>query len=83
MLEENSLTMQCASHEIFYQRLDDFKQKRNTSKLTMFIEDQFYNEAMEYSKIQSEKSSSDTREMEGKLSQSQLKTLQRKKLTYH
>ena len=75
--------MQCASHEIFYQRLDDLKQKRNTSKLTMFIDDQFYNEAMEYLKIQSEKSSSDTREMEGKLSQSQLKTLQRKKLTYH
>ena len=73
--------MQCASHEIFYQRLDDFKQKRNTSKLTMFIEDQFYNAAMEYLKIQSEKSSSDTREMESKLSQSQLKTLQRKKLT--
>ena len=49
----------------------------------MFIEDQFYNEAMEYLKIQSEKSSSDSREMEGKLSQSQLKTLQRKKWTYH
>ena len=77
--------MQCVSHEIFYQRLDDFKQKqkRNTSQLTMFIEDQFYNEAMEYLKIQSEKSSSDSREMEGKLSQSQLKTLQRKKWTYH
>ena len=85
MLEENSLTMQCVSHEIFYQRLDDFKQKqkRNTSKLTMFIEDQFYNGAMEYLKIQSEKSSSDSREMEGKLSQSQRKTLQRKIWTYH
>ena len=75
------------SHEIFYQRLDDFKQKqkRNKSQLTMFIEDQFYNEAMEYLKIQSEKSSSDSRETEGKLSlsQSQLKTLQRKKWTYH
>ena len=61
--------MQCVSHEIFYQRLDDFKekQKRNTSQLTMFIEDQFYNEAMEYLKIQSEKSSSDSRETEGKL----------------
>ena len=77
--------MQCVSHEIFYQRLDDFKQKqkRNTLKLTMFIEDQFYNGAMEYLKIQSEKSSSDLREMEGKLSQSQLKTLQRKMWTYH
>ena len=79
--------MQCVSHEIFYQRLDDFKQKqkRNTSKLTTFIEDQFYNGAMEniYLKIQSEKSSSDSREMEGKLSQSQLKTLQRKIWTYH
>ena len=42
-LEENGLTMQCVSHKIFYQRLDDFKQKqkRNTSQLTMFIEDQF------------------------------------------
>ena len=49
----------------------------------MFIEDQFYNEAMEYLKIQSEKLSSDAREMEGKLSQSQLKLLQRKKWTYH
>ena len=49
----------------------------------MFIEDQFYNEAMEYLKIQSEKSSSDSRETEGKLSQSQLKALQRKKWTYH
>ena len=49
----------------------------------MFIEDQFYNEAMEYLKIQSEKSSSDSRETEGKQSQSQLKTLQRKKWTYH
>ena len=49
----------------------------------MFIEDQFYNEAMEYLKIQIEKSSSDSRETEGKLSQSQLKTLQRKKWTYH
>ena len=49
--------MQCVSHEIFYQRFDDLKQKqkRNTSKLTMFIEDQFYNGAMEYLKIQSEK----------------------------
>ena len=77
--------MPCESQEIFYQRLDDFKkkQKRNTSQLTMFIEDQFYNEAIEYLKIQSEKSSSDSRETEGKLSQSQLKTLQRKKLTYH
>ena len=77
--------MQCVSHEIFYQRLDDFKQKqmRNTSKLTMFIEDQFYKGAMEYLKIQSEKPSSDSREMEGKLSQSQLKTLQRKMWTYH
>ena len=57
MLEENSSTMQCVSHEIFYQRLDDFKQKqkRNSSKLTMFMEDQFYNGAMEYLKIQSEK----------------------------
>ena len=59
------------------------KQKRNTSQLTMFIKDQFYNEAMEYLKIQSEKSSSDSRKTEGKLSQSQLKTLQRKKWTYH
>ena len=77
--------MQCVSHEIFYQGLDDFKQKqkRNTSQLTMFIEDQFYNEAMEFLKIQSEKSSSDSRETEGKLSQSQLKTSQRKKWTYH
>ena len=77
--------MQCVSQEIFYQRLDDFKQKqkRNTSQLTMFIEDQFYNEAMEYLKIQIEKSSSDSRETEGKLSLSQLKTLQRKKWTYH
>ena len=77
--------MPCVSHEVFYQRLDDFKQKqkRNTSQLTMFIEDQFYNEAMEYLKMQSEKSSSDLRETEGKLSQSQLKTLQRKKWTYH
>ena len=77
--------MQCVSHKIFYQILDDFKQKqkRNTSKLTMFIEDQFYNGAMEYLKIQNEKSSSDSREMEGKLSQSQLKTLQRKIWTYH
>ena len=77
--------MQCVSHEIFYPRLDDFKQKqkRNTSKLTMFIEDQFYNGAMEYLKMQSEKSSSDSREMDGKLSQSQLKTLQRKIWTYH
>ena len=85
MLEENSSTMQCVSHEIFYQRLDDFKQKqkRNTSKLTMFIEDQFYDGAMNYLKIQSEKSSSDSREMEGKLSQSQLNTLQRKMWTYH
>ena len=42
--------MQCVSHKIFYQRLDDFKQKQkwNTSQLTMFIEDQIYNEAMEY-----------------------------------
>ena len=74
--------MQCVSHEIFYQRLDDFKQKqkRNTSQPTMFIEDQFYNEAMEYLKTQSEKSSSDSRDTEGK---SQLKTLQRKKWTYH
>ena len=73
--------MQCVSHEI----LDEVKQKQkqNTSQLTMFIEDQFYNEAMEYLKIQSEKSSSDSRETEGKLSQSQLKTLQRKKWTYH
>ena len=85
LLEENNSTMQCVSHEIFYQRLDDFKQKqkRNTSQLTMFIEDQFNNEAMEYLKIQSEKSSSASRETEGKLSQSQLKTLQRKKWTYH
>ena len=77
--------MQCVSHEIFSQRLDDFKQKqkRNTSQLTMFIKDQFYNEAMEYLKIQSEKLSSDSRETEGKVSQSQLKTLQRKKWTYH
>ena len=77
--------MQCVSHEIFYQRLDDFKQKqkRNTSQLTMFIEDQFYNEAMEFLKIQSEKLSGDSRETEGKLSQSQLKTLHRKKWTYH
>ena len=45
----------------------------------MFIEDQFYNEGTEYLKIQSEKLSSDSRETEGKLSQSQLKTLQRKK----
>ena len=84
-MEENSSTMQCVSHKIFYQRLDDFKQKqkRNTSQLTMFIEDQFYNEAMEYLKIQSEKSSSNSREMESKISQSQLKTLQRKKWTYH
>ena len=80
-LEENSSTMQCVSHEIFYQRLDD-KLSKNRSEihhnvqLTMFIEDQFYNEAMEYLKIQSEKSSSDSREMECKLSQSQLKTLQ-------
>ena len=46
-LEENSSTMQCVSHETFYQRLDDFKQKqkRNTSQITMFIENQIYNEA--------------------------------------
>ena len=45
--------MQCVSHEIFYQRLGDFKQtqKRNTLQLTMFIEDQFYDKAMEYLKI--------------------------------
>ena len=67
--------MQCVSHEIFYQRLDDFKQKqkRNTSKLTMFIEDQFYNGAMEYLKIQSEKSSSDSREMEARGRDSHMK----------
>ena len=77
--------MQSVSCKVFYQRVDDFKQKqkRNTSQLTMFIKDQFYNEAMEYLKIQSEKLSSDSRETEGKLSQSQLKTLQRKKWTYH
>ena len=77
--------MQCVSHKIFYQRLGDFKQKqkRNTSKLTMFIVDHFYNGAMEYLKIQSEKSSSDSREMEGKLSLSQLKTLQRKIFAFH
>ena len=53
--------MQCVSHQIFYQRLDDFMQKQtqNTLQLTMFIEDQFYNEAMEHFKIQSEKSSSE------------------------
>ena len=51
--------MECATKEIFYKELNTLKQnkKRKDSLITLFIEDQFYNEAKEFLKGESEKHS--------------------------
>ena len=51
--------------------------KRKDSLITLFIEDQFYNEAKEFLKGESEKHS------DSSTSQATTRTLQRKKWTYH
>lgn len=59
------------------------KQKRKDSQITLFIEDNFYNEAKEVLKVQAEGQNSDSNANEAKLTKWQATTLKRKKWTYH
>ncbi|XP_067017970.1 KRAB-A domain-containing protein 2-like [Acropora muricata] len=68
--------MECVSKE-----LDTYKQnqKRNSSKITLFIEDEFYDSVKEFLKSQGENALSDTTE----LINWQATTLKRKKWSFH
>ena len=59
------------------------KQKRKDSQITLFIEDNFYNEAKEVLKVQAEGQNSDSNANKAKLTKWQATTLKRKKWTYH
>lgn len=76
--------MECVSRERFYEELDNLKkiQKRSSSQVTLFLEDEFYNQAKEYLKFRAEKSSDDSSMPDVELTQLQTKTLQRKKWSY-
>ena len=46
--------MECVSKEAFYKELETYKQnqKRNSSQIALFIEDEFYDSAKEFLKSQ-------------------------------
>ena len=48
--------MHCVTEELFYRELNNLKQKqkRNESLVTLFIKDQFYDEAKQVLKVQAE-----------------------------
>ena len=77
--------MHCVTEELFYQELNNLKQKqkRSESLTTLFIEDQFYDEAKEVLKVQAEgrKDSQSKEANQGKL-QATATTLKRKKWHY-
>ena len=54
--------MECVSKEAFYKELETYKQnqKRNSSQITLFIEDEFYDSAKEFLKSQAERTLSVT-----------------------
>lgn len=79
--------MECVSKEAFYKELETYKQnqKRNSSQITLFIEDEFYDSAKEFLKSQAENAVSDsnTNHDTTKLTKWQATTLNRKKWSYH
>ena len=79
--------MECVSKEAFYKELETYKQnqKCNSSQITLFIEDAFYDSAKEFLKRQAENAVSDsnTNLDTTKLTKWQAKTLNRKKWPYH
>ena len=79
--------MECVSKEAFYKELETYKQnqKRNSSQITLFIEDEFYDSAKEFLKSQAENAVSDsnTNHNTTKLTKWQATTLNRKKWSYH
>ena len=78
--------MHCVTKELFYRELNNLKQKqkRSESLITLFIEDQFYDEAKEVLKVQAEgrKDSQSKEANQGKL-QATATTLKRKKWHYN
>ena len=77
----NRASMECVSKDAFYQKLEALKQnqRRKTSLITLFIEDQFYDSAKEFLKSKAQNIDLN----DGKLTKSQATTLHRKKWLYH
>ena len=79
--------MECVSKGAFYKELETYKQnqKRNSSQITLFIEDKIYDSAKEFLKSQAENAVSDsnTNHDMTKLTKWQATTLNRKKWLYH
>lgn len=79
--------MECVSKEAFYKELHTYKQnqKHNSSQITLFIEDEFYDSAIEFLKSQAENAVSDSNTYHDttKLTKWQATTLNRKKWSYH
>ena len=79
--------MECVSKEAFYKELDTYKQnqKRNSSKITLFIEDEFYDSVKEFLKSQAENALSESNRNHDttKLTNWQATTLKRKKWSLH
>ena len=79
--------MECVSKEAFYKELETYKQnqKRSTSQITLFIEDEFYDSAKEFLKREAENAVSDSNTNHDtlKLTKWQATTLKRKKWSYH
>ena len=73
--------MECVSKDAFYQKLEALKQnqRRKTSLITLFIDDQFYDSAKEFLKSKAQNIDLN----DGKLTKSQATTLHRKKWLYH
>lgn len=71
---------ECSNKDIFYIELDKLKksQKRSTSKLTLFIEDDFYDEARNYLKAQVQEQM-----YNGTLTTNEINALKRKDWTLH
>ena len=76
--------MHCVTEELFYRELNNLKQKqkRSESLVTLFIEDQFYDEAKQVLKVQAEgrKDSQSKEANQGKYqaTATKLKTLKKK-----
>ena len=76
-----SAGMECVSKDAFYQNLETLKQnqRRKTSPITLFIDDQFYDSAKEFLKCKFKKIDFN----DGKLTKLQTTTLHKKKWLYH
>jgi hypothetical protein len=76
----DDVTKECTNKDIFYEELTKLKnnQKRRTSKTTLFIEDDFYEESKKYLKAKAEKETYDDT-----LTIAEMNVLKRKNWTLH